>query len=197
MTCTNPVIGVDLDDVLWDLKGAWLRRYNEIEDTNITAEDIKSWDIGKYVKPGTESVLFYILEQNDFWETVKPVDGAQHYLNQLIEDGYDVYIVTASPHIHLKQKLIHFYKLFPFINPEQVVIIHRKQMMDLDVLIDDKPSNLCDASYKKILFDCSHNRGFDEQQIGALRVTNWNDVYDFICEEFPIGRRKIERDSNR
>ena len=64
-----PVIGVDLDDVLWSLLEAWLNRYNDVADDNVLPADIKSWDIAQYIKNGTREMLFYILEQDDFWDS--------------------------------------------------------------------------------------------------------------------------------
>lgn len=188
-----PIIGVDLDDVLWDLLKAWLDRYNDIADDNVLPTDIKSWDIAQYINNGTREMLFYILEQNDFWDTVKPIPESRVYLKELIDDGYDVNIVTASSYKILKPKMIRFYELFPFIKNRQVIVTERKQMIDLDVLIDDNPANLCDSSYTKVLFDAPHNQWCNEQEIGAVRLSNWKDVYEFIKEKFPIERSYIGR----
>lgn len=184
----TPIIGVDLDDVLWGLLDAWIFRYNEIVDDDMVPDDIKSWDIAKYIRKGTKEMLFYILEQNDFWETVQPYADAQKYLKQLMDDGYDVVIVTASSHKTLNAKLERFYELFPFIKEEQVIVTKRKQMIDMDVLIDDNPENLRDASYHKFLFDTPHNEAFDEAEIGAVRTYDWREIYEYITEAFPVVR---------
>ena len=141
-----PVIGVDLDDCLWNLLAPWLNRYNEITNDNVKPEDIKSWDISQYINKGTREMLFYILEQDDFWDTVNPNPESQSYLKQLMDDGYDVVIVTASSYKTLRPKLNRFYELFPYVKNEQVIVTERKQMVDLDVLIDDNASNLCYSS---------------------------------------------------
>lgn len=193
MNKDTPVIGADLDDVLWGLLEAWLDRYNDVADDNIAPSDIKSWDIAQYIKNGTREMLFYILEQDDFWDTVQPIPDSQVYLKKLIDDGYDVNIVTASSYKVLKPKMNRFYELFPFIKNKQVIVTERKQMIDLDVLIDDNPANLCDSSYIKVLFDAPHNQWCNEHEIGAVRLSNWKDVYKFIKERFPIERSYIGR----
>ena len=191
LECKNPIIGVDLDDVLWDLMSTWISRYNDVVDDNLTVEDIKSWDVAQYIKKGTEGILNYIPQQNDFWEDVELIPGSKEYLQQLIEDGYLIYVVTASSYTNLKEKMSHFYSLFPFIEEEHVVIIHRKQMMDLDMLIDDKPGNLEDANYLKVLFDRPHNRGVDENKISAVRLKTWPEIYQYIKQELPIERSYV------
>jgi len=189
----RPVIGIDLDDVLWSLVDAWLKRYNEIVDDDVTPEDIKSWQIDQYIKKGTREMLFYILEQNDFWETLKPKPGSQFYLKKLIDDGYDVVIITATSYQTLKPKLIQFFELFPFIKEEQIIVTQRKQMVDVDLLVDDNPVNFYDASYIKVLFDAPHNKAFNEKLISAVRLSNWTFIYNFIKEKLPIERSSIGR----
>ena len=191
LECKNPIIGVDLDDVLWDLMSTWISRYNDMVDDNLTVEDIKSWDVAQYIKRGTEGILNYIPQQNDFWEDVEPIPDSKEYLQQLIKDGYLIYVVTASSHTNLKEKMSRFYSLFPFIEEEHVVIIHRKQMMDLDMLIDDKPGNLKDANYLKVLFDRPHNRSIDENKISAVRLKTWSEIYKYIKQELPIERSYV------
>jgi len=189
----NPVIGIDLDDVLWDTLTAWLDRYNEVTDDDVSTFDVKSWDIAQYIKKGNRDILFYVLEQDDFWETVKPKPKSQEYLKQLIDDGYDIYIVTASYYKNLRKKMERFFELYPFLNFSNVIITSTKQMIDLDLLIDDNPENLCDGSYRKILFDAPHNQWCNEKNIGAVRFNSWEDIYKFIKEELPIEKNYIGR----
>lgn len=181
-----PVIGIDLDDVLWDLLQAWINRYNEITDDDVKVEDVKSWDVSKYTSKCSKEMLFYILEQNDFWESVNPRPNSPRYLKQLIDDGYDVVIVTASHYKNLNHKMERFFELFPFINKEQVIVTHRKQMIDMDILVDDNPANLSDSSYIKVLFDTPHNKWLNEREIGAIRLSNWEEIYNYIVEKLPV-----------
>lgn len=178
----KPIIGVDIDDVLWDLVAAWLNRHNEINDDNVVPEDIKSWNIYQYITKGSKDMFFYILEQSDFWETVKPKEGAQHYLKSLVDEGYDIYIITASNYKTVHKKIDKFLELFPFIRKDQIIISYKKGLIDVDVMIDDNPANLCDFNDEvyKIIFDAPHNRWCNESGINATRCVNWEEVYSYI-----------------
>ena len=180
----NPIIGVDLDDVLWDLCDAWLKRYNIITDADVQPEDIKSWAIEQYILPNTKEMLFYILEQKDFWETVRPISGAVDTLHRLMQDSYNVYVITASNYKTLPAKLNRFFELFPFANQNQIVVTKEKQLLDLDLMIDDNPENLCYASYEKLLFDRPSNRWVKKDDI--KRVYTWTEIYQFIKDNYPI-----------
>ena len=56
----TPIIGIDLDEVIWGLTEAWLQRHNEITGDDVKVEDVKSWDITQYIKKGGRTELFYI-----------------------------------------------------------------------------------------------------------------------------------------
>lgn len=182
----RPVIGVDLDDVLWNFLEAWITRHNEITEDNVDVNDIKSWNIEQYIHKGSRGMLFYMLEQAGFWDTVKPKDGAQLYLKKLIEDGYDVVIVTATSYKVAQHKMMRFFELFPFIKEDQIITAKRKQLINVDILIDDNPDNLRGGFYNKFLFTAPHNELTNEKEIGAHRCKDWEELYYKIKKLFPI-----------
>lgn len=182
----RPIIGIDLDDVCWNMLESWISRHNEITEDDVKLSDIKGWDIMNYIKKGSHGMMFYILEQLDFWETVQPKELSQFYLKKLIDDGYEIYIITATSYktFHLKMK--RFIDLFPFIDPKNVIVAHNKQLIDVDLLIDDNPENLRNGFYNKILFDAPHNKSTNEKELGAFRCSDWESVYKKIKKLLPI-----------
>lgn len=152
-------------------------------------KDIKSWDISQYTKRCSSEELFSILEQPDFWNTVYPIKDSYSYIKKLHDDGYEIYIVTATSHETLHSKMLRFFELYPFIHSNQIIVTQNKKIVDLDLLIDDDPTNLEDGFYTKILFDAPHNQRYNEKEIGAYRCTRWKDVYKIITTEYPIEER--------
>ncbi len=184
-------IGIDMDDVLWDLVGAWLQRHNEINDDNVKPQDIKTWDIASYLNKGSKESLFYILRQNDFWRTVEPLDDSIKYLQMLMErDDVDVFIVTATDYRIVTRKMSSFFDKFPFIKHQQLIITYRKNAIDLDVIVDDNPEHVCDAPSGciKVLFDRPHNRWCAETGIGAIRIRDWKTLYNYLVTLADIER---------
>lgn len=186
-------IGFDLDDVCWDLLGSWLKRYNELANDNLTPKDIKSWDISKYVKHDFVETLFYILEEPGFWETVEPKEKSQDIMKKLTEEGHELYIVTAtSPYVTLPRKVGRFFELYPFMKPGQMIVTQHKQLLRLDVLVDDKPENLQGGHYRKLLFSVPHNERCDEGKIGAERCNDWDGIHAAI-NKMAIGSKGVVR----
>lgn len=172
---------VDLDDTLTDLCLAWCDWLNKKYNTSVSPEDIADWDIAKFFSPLTKDEIFSPLLLEEFWETVKPKVEASKYLERLCEEGYDIYICTATDYrtIRVKYESI-IQKYFPYISWEKIIVCNRKQMINADCLVDDGFHNLIGGTYKKILFSAPHNRIIDEHKFGMVRVDSWQSVYKTI-----------------
>lgn len=177
-------VGVDVDDVLLKTTEAWLEQYNKITMDNVTPDDIKSWDIAQYIHKGNREMLFDILRQSSFWRTVDAVDDSVTYLWKLINenDDIDIYIVSATYPDTAAAKIRRLLNHFPFIDERSIVLTATKNIIDVDILIDDNPENLCSMrpGCMKILFDRPHNRWCDETGISAIRAKTWKEIYDYV-----------------
>lgn len=168
---------VDMDDVIECLVPAWAEYINSKYKTNVSAEEITDWDICKAFPGLTPAQVFEGPSSDEFWKTVKPMPGAVDGLKTLMNEGFDIFIVTATWYGSLAAKMDYvLFKYFPFIKWNHVIITSNKQMIKGDILIDDGPHNLVEGDYSKILFDAPHNRTFDEKTIGAVRVHNWEEA---------------------
>lgn len=173
-------IGIDLDDTFWDLVVAWIRWYNRLANDDLKPTAIRTWDIERYVKDGCSKLLYDILEQPEFWDTVMPKPGSTHIMQELLHNGHELYLVTATSCQTAHMKMRRFFKLCPFMKDEMVIIAQKKQLINVDVLIDDNPNNLIGGNYRKLLFDAPHNWNHDENLIGAKRCHDWVGVYEEI-----------------
>ena len=72
------------------------------------------------------------------------------------------------------------FKYFPFLTWNDVIITSHKQLVNGDVLIDDGIHNLEGGNYFKILMTAHHNKKYDAEANGMLRVGTWAEVYSAI-----------------
>lgn len=180
---------VDLDDTLEMLGEAWCEYLNARHGLSVAYEDLNQWDVASVFSTITREQVFAPLLEDEFWEYVKPIDGAVDGLKKVIEDGHKVYIVTTSNYQSLKAKMDKvLFRYFPYLSWSDVIITSNKQMIRGDVLVDDGPHNLVGGSYAKIMMDAPHNRQFIEKDYGILRVKTWDEVYSAICEIAQEGR---------
>lgn len=172
---------VDMDDVIEQLVPGWVAYINEKYGTNARVEDVTEWAIEKAFPTLTREQVYSAPLDDKLWDYVGPMPGAQEYLQKLIDDGNEVFIVTATGFETLRAKMEKvLFKYFPFINWNHVIITEHKELIKGDVLVDDGPHNFTKGDYYKILFSAGHNKNFDEKTIGAVRVSTWAEVYDEI-----------------
>lgn len=182
----KPVILFDSDDVAVDFTGVWLQELNKQYNTNVQAEQIKSWNMAKYFPELTQEQVYGVLDNADIWQALSPMPGSRLYLSLLYEEGYRLYMATATPCTKSDHKCRRIQQLFPFLDHEHIIISHNKQMIRGDVLIDDGPHNLVGGEYYKILFERPHNVKFPNEEYDMHRVRGWDEVYQLIHDNFPI-----------
>lgn len=172
---------VDMDDTIEHLLDAWLARVNEKYGRNVKYNDITAWDVSKFYDGLTKEQVYEVIQEDNFWETVKPVSGAAQTLQGFINKGHKVYLVTATPYESVRGKMEkHLFRYFPFLTWDNVIITSHKQLIKGDVLIDDGIHNLEGGDYKKILVDAPYNRDYDAEAHGMIRVHNWDEIEEVI-----------------
>ena len=175
---------VDMDDTIEQLLKAWVSRANEKFGRKVTLDDITDWNVAKPYTGLTRKQIYDVTFERGFWETVEPMPGAAEALKHFMDEGHEVYIVTATEPEHVEEKMNGLlFRYFPFLSWDQVIITSRKQMIRGDVLIDDGIHNLEGGSYMKIMFTAPHNRDYDAEGNGMIRVHTWPEVVRIIDNE--------------
>lgn len=173
---------VDMDDTIEDLLTPWLEHLNKKYGTNVRRYDVSDWNLTKAFPLLTARQVYAPLYDDTLWRNVIPIDGAKEALHRLMRDGHDIYIVTSSNYQTLSVKMEEvLFKYFPFLSWDNVIIASNKQIINGDVMIDDGVHNLIGGGYIKLLFDAPHNREFDAEGNGMIRVYNWGQIYTMLC----------------
>lgn len=179
----NLTILVDMDDTIENLSEAWIAFLNNRYGTSVKPKDITEWDMQKAFPTLQGKDIYGALKEKALWEMVKPLPGAVKYLKKLIDDGNQVFIVTASHPDTVSAKMnTVLFKYFPFIPHENVIITSSKQLIMGDFLVDDAPHNM-GGQYKGLLFTANHNRAVSDDEllnVNAVRVDNWKEAYGLI-----------------
>ncbi len=177
---------VDMDDTIEQLLKAWVNRANEKFGRNVSLDEITAWNVAAPYPGLTREQIYGVIYEPGFWSGVEPMPGAAEALKHFMEEGHQVFIVTATEIEHVEEKMKGLlFRYFPFLSWDQVIITSRKQMIRGDVLIDDGIHNLEGGDYKKILFTAAHNRNYDAEANGMIRVRNWDEVVKIIDGMMP------------
>ena len=100
-------------------------------------------------------------------------DGSQDALLELSRH-HDIYITSAAMEVpsSFADKFQWMEKNFPFIPPSRMVFCGDKNIVNADVLIDDRSRHFKGFRGTGILFTAPHNA----RETADLRADNWNDV---------------------
>ncbi len=180
---TEKTILIDADDVLENLSQEWVRYLNEKFGTHTTYDDVREWDMSKAFPTLQRERVYEAGYCEELYYRLKPLPGAVEYVEQLINDGHRVYIVTNTPYQVVKVKMEEvIFKFFPYLTWDDVILTSRKQMIKGDILVDDGVHNLEDGDYVKILVSTPYNATYDAEANGMFRVHSWTEIYQKICE---------------
>lgn len=179
----NMRILIDMDDTIEQLLVAWLKRVNEKYGRNVCYEDITQWDVSAAYPGLTHDQVYNEILEDDFWQEVRPIPDAPEVMERLMQQGHELYIVTATPYESVVGKMEHvLFRYFPFISWNQVIITANKQLLKADVMIDDGIHNLAGGDYIKLLVDAPYNRAYNAEANGMIRVHSWKEIETILAE---------------
>lgn len=177
-------IMVDMDDVICD--GGFLSLVNQFLKTNYKIEDIKTYYISDLIPKEKYQEWGEFFNVKNVYDYCEMIQDTYEVLEKLSKK-YEIYIATDyifrdnkeySANM-LKNKFKWLYKKLPFIDPHNYIFTANKQIINCDIKIDDKLSNLKGNAETKMLFTAYHNKTITEEELkqeGAIRVNGWKDV---------------------
>lgn len=179
---------IDIDDTI--LIDCYLDIVNKFLNTNYTYNDISGYWVDTIVPKELEKeYLDYIYNKINIYDYGKVSDNAISVIKDLCK-YYEVFICSA----YIDERAIKDCANFlvdkhnwlvdnlPFINPENFIFTNRKDVIEVDIIIDDKIENLNNASVK-LLMSAYHNKNISDYELNnknIIRVNSWNDVKEIL-----------------
>lgn len=168
-------IGLDVDDTLYECNSYAVSIINSRhpDEEPIKLEDIKTW--GGSGKHDKERIALF--SDPEFVKTQPITEGAQEFVKKLSEIA-DIFFITAVPACCMSARAERLIKDFPEIPAENIIMGTRKDVISLDIMLDDGAHNISSskAAYP-VLFRKPWNAGLS----GLLSVNSYDDFMHF-CE---------------
>ncbi len=162
-------VGLDVDDTLYECNAYALKiisdRYPDEEPMSI--KEITGW--GKYGRHADERIALY--SDPEFVRTQPVCQGAQRFVRELSKLA-DVFFVTAVPAACMSARAQRLIKDFPEIPPENIIIGTRKDVMSLDILLDDGGHNI---SNSRAAYPVLFRKPWNTHLSGLLSVNGYDD----------------------
>lgn len=183
---------LDQDQVICDWLQRILQWYNEDKKTSYTKNDIEGWGVTMNLGPHSEDFLRSAMRYPELYRDLDPIECAIPSVKKLIADGHDVLIATAVPKcagIAYHGKLEWLRRNMPFFPLNNFIAIHRKDLIDGDILLDDGLHNIAPWIMKKnrigVIFDNPWNK--DESKLPKpdngsklYRIGHWNEFLTLV-----------------
>ena len=187
--CDMKKILIDIDDTITE--GGYLDVLNEYLGTSYTYNDVEDYFVESLLPEGMlDDYLDYFYKKINVYNYVKIKENAIEVIKKLNEK-YEIFIcsayidkrvpdkcgvITHNKHNFLMENL-------PFLNPKNFIFTSRKDLVECDIKIDDKVSNLKGTGKLKLLVDGYHNQKFSEKELkmrGIKRVKNWDEIEQIL-----------------
>ena len=182
-------IGLDLDSTLNNLIDVWVDMYNK--DYNDNLKTFSNWDNHKDVKIECGKKIYEYLYKPGIFYSLDIAKNAKDVV-EFLSKHYELYIVTAYIPETCMDKINWVKKHIPDFNLSNVVFLNKKNILNLDYLIDDGPHNIEEFGGIGIVYDRRYNRYLGDKY---PRVKDWKDVKKFFINEI-IKDNKAERIKN-
>lgn len=167
-------IGLDVDDVLYDCNRYALELLNREEQIEppLTVHNIRSWGQGD----GRADERLRYFARPDFVASQPVLPGAKEFVAKLAEVA-DVFFVSAVPPECMSARALRLVQDFPQIPTRNILLGHRKDLVNLDILLDDAAHNIVHtpATYP-VLF----RRPWNMHLSGLLSVTGYDDFLHLV-----------------
>ena len=175
-------IGIDVDNTIVNTTSCVIAQHYADTGERLTLDDIKTYYIENYVSDDYKDDFHLIFLKKEMWKRVKVLPNCVEVIKRLHDRGEEIYFVTSTEPQNVAKKARFLQRTFPFLDIRKCLITtHCKQMIGVDILIDDYEMNLINGSYFGILMDYSWNRNFDDASDDKIyRVFNWLQVEPMI-----------------
>ncbi len=168
-------VGLDVDDTLYECNSYAVSIINarHPDEEPLRVEDIKAWGGGH--RHADERIRLY--HDPEFVRTQPVTEGAREFVQKLSEIA-DVFFITAVPAACMSARAERLIEDFPEIPAENIMMGTRKDVISLDIMLDDGAHNISSsrAAYP-VLFRKPWNTGLS----GLLSVNSYDDFLHF-CE---------------
>ncbi len=170
-------IAVDMDEVIADAFSKHLQQYNEQAGANLTPEMVAEQGLSAVIPIEQRELFHAIPHAEGFFADMNLMAGSREALLELSRH-HDIFITSAAMEVpgSFADKFQWLETHFPFIPPSRIVFCGDKNIVNADVLIDDRSRHFKGFRGTGILFTAPHN----VSEPANLRADNWNDVLEIL-----------------
>lgn len=167
-------IALDCDDTIYNCNPFAIELLNKEKGTSYSVEDCNKWISESETEGVNERVKYF--KEPWFYEKEPVLEGAQEFVKKLCKIA-EVFIVTSVPASCASTRMLAIMRDFPEINPNNIIIATRKDVVEVDILLDDGSHNIINAKAK---YPVLMRKPWNKNLSGNLSVNNYDDFLHFV-----------------
>ena len=189
-------IGIDIDNCISNFDDTLLKEYlkhdTELRNTGIINGNAESIRRGMFDWTEKEENDFYNSNIENFAKKLKPLEDSSYYINKLMEDGHEIYIISGrnngeytSP-LELTEKWLNKYSVvYDKLILTDTYDKHAKTVVclenNVDLMIEDNIKISLDlvSNGIKVL---TMNTRYNQKEKTLDRVSKWKEIYERILK---------------
>lgn len=179
----NWSVVVDVDEVLNNLMTETI---DKIGDKTLSLETFIKYEVEKCVTPDVYDKMEKLWADKSFWDNLIPVGGAVEAMRKLIQNGIEVFIMTACTPDIVEGRSKWFAKYFPFIKQENIIYGYPKWLVSCDFMLEDRLETLLRTPVwtHRVLMDKPWNRRNSDHDVarGIIRAKSITEAVDEIVK---------------
>lgn len=183
-------LGIDIDGTIKHTHRAAIKVYNEEFDRNITEDEVETFYLDEpYGLTGEEGQKVWRRLESRIYTIGVPREHAPEALQKLVEEGHEVYYITARPDMQkIKEITIEWLKRhnFPYDGTNLYMGSLNKgklaKELDIDLFFEDDPhhlDSLAEHGIATVIVDMKYNQDYP---LEMKRITDWYQGIDYVHE---------------
>lgn len=180
MSFKRYIVAIDQDEVLNNLIDATLLKTG----IPVSKESITEYSIDDALTKDQVECVRRCWEDADFWDELSVTPKSQKAVNDIIELGCEVFVVTSCELEMASHKAAWINRHFPAIPKDNFVVCKKKRIVDCDFIIDDRIETLVTMPqwvYRVCMDRPWNNRGKEYDEVHAIqRVKDLDEARVFI-----------------
>lgn len=174
-------IVIDFDSTLFPTMERVIEIYNKRHNDSLDMSQITRYNLHDNFSMDIAEELLELFVDKSVYDCLDPYKGSVHAIKTLVEHGHEIYVATDSDIRNMEWKEELLQKHFPFIPKKNLIRIHNKSLLNVDVIVEDKLDNLKSTFADRICFDQLWNRDEEADWVYSIyRIHHWGEIINII-----------------
>lgn len=196
------IIGIDIDDTITNHCEVWFDIYNKFykndKSTYLSLSDAYKWNFYDEYQDETKHNLFLALgDQIRYYENLSLLENVNTTIKEIIDSGNKVIFISATEKQYQEDKKRWLLEKIPMITENDIIFTSQKNIINVDVMIDDNLDYASKFNCPFILFKRPWNTGREQSLYtdNILICSNWYEIEKYLFSINVISPMVVDKET--